>query len=184
MAASTARQRSAGSGRHPAGLGRGKPQPRHPKQRAGQVRPHCEEGTTVTEEQGPEADRTADALAYVCARLDWLRSLPLGNGPTAQSPLQQLLDAVRRGQDVSAHLDALHTAVQSAGDALGVRGARGHARRGEGSGLNLAGIDGRAPFEHLYLCPADRCSGRRPDRTTVFPLICGITGERLRRERL
>ena len=38
------------------------------------------------------------------------------------------------------------------------------------------------PEAPVYGCPLGRCTGRRPDNTTVFPLICAITGRELRQE--
>lgn len=122
--------------------------------------------------------RNRDALAYVCTRLDWFRQLLPDKANATSSPLQQLLDAARHGQDCGNALDTLHSAVQATGDALGVYQAE---RRG---GLDLTGVDDHEPPEIVYLCPISQCSGRRVDHSTAFPLICTITGEQLLRERL
>ncbi|MEV5750750.1 hypothetical protein AB0L00_23250 [Actinoallomurus sp. NPDC052308] len=127
----------------------------------------------MTEETRP----AADALAYVCGQVDSLRAiLADGHGP---SPLDDLLAAARDGRDLTGPLETLHTTLLAAGDPLGVWG---HVRSWRA--VNATGIDQRAPFEPVYLCPLLRCSGRRPDNTTVFPLTCTITGRPLRREEL
>lgn len=121
-----------------------------------------------------------DALAYVCGRLDYLRAvLPHDEGDDPPA-LRALFDALRDAQDLVGPLEALHAGLLNAGDALGVWG---HVRSGWRS-LSVPGVEENAPFEVVYLCPLGRCSGRRPDRTTTFPVTCAITGRELRRERL
>jgi hypothetical protein len=132
--------------------------------------------------EGPDVTdaHTADALAYVCGRLDYLRAV-LPHDEAGEPPaLRALLDALRDAQDLAGPLDALHAGLLRAGDALGVWG---HVRSGW-RGLGVPGVEEDAPLEVVYVCPLGRCSGRRPDRTTTFPVTCTITGQELRRERL
>lgn len=133
------------------------------------------------DQQPPQATlRVADGLAYVCRHLDTLRTaLRHGQHDQEEEPasLRQVLEAVRTGADLAGPLQALHTALLEAGDTLGVWGA---ARRG----VTLAGDDPGVPFEPVYPCPLGRCTGRHPDNTTIFPLICTITGRELHQETL
>ncbi|MFI6542971.1 hypothetical protein ACIBO9_06960 [Streptomyces prunicolor] len=127
-------------------------------------------------------DRADQALAYVCRRLDYLRRLlapdqDMGEGPPE---LRVLTDAVTAAQQPDRDafqdlLQALHEAVQAAGDPLGVWQAS------QARSIHLPGASGGAPFESLYRCPIDRCAGRHPDQSTVFPLTCKITGRELER---
>lgn len=124
--------------------------------------------------------QVADGLANVCRNLDTLRTaLRHGQHDQEEEPasLRQVLEAVRTRADLAGPLQALHTALLDAGDTLGIWGA---ARRE----VILAGDDHGVPFEPIYRCPLGRCSGRRPDNTTVFPLICTITGRELHQETL
>jgi hypothetical protein len=124
------------------------------------------------EETSQSADRIAAGLAYVCKEFASLRAvLP----DDEQGPLRRLLAAVRNGEDLAGPLAALHAALLAAGDHLGIWGQRS---------VTMAGINTQGPFEFVYLCPLGRCSGRSVDKNTVFPLICAITGQELRRERL
>ncbi|MCX4529286.1 hypothetical protein OG982_26930 [Streptomyces sp. NBC_01551] len=130
----------------------------------------------------PPDDHIGPALAYVCQRLDYLDGLlSPAQGTGGDSPeLRSLTDAVTAAQrpglsELRGLLQALHQAVQAAGDPLGVWQAP--AQRS----LHLPGISGDTPFEAIYLCPLGRCAGRRPDRATVFPLICTLTGRELER---
>lgn len=126
---------------------------------------------------------TDRALAYVCRRLDYLRRLltPGQDGTGGDPPeLRVLTDAATAAQrpghgELRDLLQALHQAVEAAGDERGVWQAS--KRRG----LHLPGIPGGAPFEAHYLCPIGRCAGRHPDQSTVFPLTCTITGRELER---
>jgi hypothetical protein len=137
-------------------------------------------GGSVTEGPDSTGAHAADALAYVCGRLDYLRSV-LPRDEAGEPPvLRTLLNALADARDLAGPLQAVHTALLDAGDALGVWG---HVRSGWRD-LNLPGVDETAPFEVIYLCPLGRCSGRRPDKTTTFPVTCPITGQELRRERL
>ncbi|SDI89054.1 hypothetical protein SAMN05421869_107372 [Nonomuraea jiangxiensis] len=108
----------------------------------------------------------------VCKELDSLRAVLPDDD---QSPIRQLLTAVRTRQDSAEPLQAVHAALRAMGDHLGVWGHRS---------VTMAGVGTRQPFEPVYLCPQGRYSGRRVDETTTFPLTCAITGQELRRERL
>lgn len=130
----------------------------------------------MSEEVRPAADLVADGLAYVCRRLDDISGLL---PKKKQALVSQVLAAVRAGQDPAGPLQALHIALQVAGDHLGVWGHRGEPR-----GPNMTGINRHQPLEPFYPCPLSRCSGRQVDQSTVFPLVCAITGRELRRERL
>jgi hypothetical protein len=122
----------------------------------------------------------ADALAYVCGRLEYLRAV-LPRDEAGDPPvLRALFAALSDGQDLVGPLEALHADLLNAGDVLGVWG---HVRPGWRN-LSVSGLDESAPFEVVYLCPLGRCSGRRPEKTTTFPVTCAITGRELRRERL
>lgn len=125
-------------------------------------------------------DQTADALAYVCERLDYLRTVLPRDGTGDPPVLRALFDALARGRDLAGALEAVHTGLLNAGDALGVWGHVGSGRRN----LSLRGIDDALPFEVVYLCPLGRCAGRLPDQITAFPVTCPIAGRELRRERL
>jgi hypothetical protein len=123
-----------------------------------------------------EEDQTGWALAYVCSHLAYLRALlPDGDAAVALHDLvRSVTSADPSGRDLRRRLDALHRKVQAAGDGLGVWGHAADTRRD----LNLPGVSS-GPFEPLYLCPIGRCSGRQVDQTTVFPLVCEITGREL-----
>lgn len=132
----------------------------------------------MSEETLQSANRIAAGLAYVCKELASLRAvLP----PDKQSPLEQLLAAVRAGEDLAGPLEALHTALLAAGDPLGVWG---HLGVWEQRSVTIAGVNTQQPFEPIYLCPHGRCAGRSADKDTVFPLTCAITGKKLRQEQL
>lgn len=89
--------------------------------------------------------------------------------------MERLLAAVRSGNDITEPLDALHAALQSAGDALGVYGRRTR-------GVKLAGV-GNGPLEIDYECPIARCAGRRwPDHVDASA-HCAISGKKLNRKR-
>lgn len=142
----------------------------------------------------PERDeRMGDALAYLCEHLDEVRGKLSRGRPTyedGQEPalLQTIvhgLQADEQPSDLAAALEELHTALRWAGDALGLWGhLPGHIHGRDVRGdVILAGI-ARESAEILYLCPVGRCSGRRPEFGTVFPLTCSVVGAPLRRERL
>jgi hypothetical protein len=115
-----------------------------------------------------------DALAYVCGHLDELRDLL---GDEGNALLEQLQAAVQASADPGEVLDRLHTAVQAAGDVLGVRG------HGERSGVVVAGV---ASVEIVYRCPLGRCAGRVRSEVREFPPHCPLSpgGAELVRERL
>ncbi|GGT15289.1 hypothetical protein GCM10010222_66730 [Streptomyces tanashiensis] len=130
----------------------------------------------------PPDDRIGPALAYVCRRLDYLRGLlgpaqGTGGDPPELQALTAAVTAARRPgvSELQGLLQALHRAVQAAGDQAGVWQASTQ------RGLHLPGVSVDTPFEPIYVCPLARCAGRRPDQTTVFPLICALTGRQLER---
>jgi hypothetical protein len=132
--------------------------------------------------EGPDAPGadTAEALAYVCGRLDYLRAALPHDEADEPPALRALFNALSSADDLAGPLDALHADLLNAGDALGVWG---HVRSGLRN-MTVPGVDSGAPLELIYLCPIGRCAGRRPDRTTTFPMTCAVTGRELRRERL
>jgi hypothetical protein len=88
--------------------------------------------------------------------------------------LPRLLTAVQAGQDLVDLLDAVHAAVQAAGDA---RGVYGQARRG----VDAVGVES---LEIVYRCPLRVCSGRDEAEVTELPPRCSISGQELPREPL
>ncbi|GAB7186770.1 hypothetical protein ATKI12_6601 [Kitasatospora sp. Ki12] len=121
--------------------------------------------------------RIAAGLAYVCGHLDEIRATLGDDGTDASAPLPRLLTAIQASprQDVANLLDALHAAVQAAGDAPGVYGQ-----------ADLRGIDavGVESLEIVYRCPLRVCSGRDESELTQFPPRCSISGQELPRESL
>jgi len=129
----------------------------------------------VVDEVGDDAGmRVADGLAYVCGQLKVLR-MDLSEDPGGMAVLQQLLTAAREGGDIVGPLEALHVALQTAGDAMGVYG---HTR-----GLRPAGVR-RGPLELIYRCPVSRCSRYWWPGATANRPRCAITDQPLQRERL
>ncbi|WP_326690704.1 hypothetical protein OIE63_28635 [Streptomyces sp. NBC_01795] len=133
----------------------------------------------MTDEHGDAAER----LAVVCEYLDEirrdLRSGP-GGGDTA---VEQVLAAVRNGADAADSLDGLHAVLQVGGDPWGLNGYAGD---GSGTrGLQPAGISRPNPGEHVYVCPADRCTRYWWLQQATAPVPhCHISGTVLRRKRL
>ncbi len=125
-------------------------------------------------------------MAWVCERLETLRQdLGRGGHPDQQGdgdpePLRLVLEAFTAGANLAEPLEDLHTALLDVGDPLGLWGQVRSGHRG----VNLAGTHDGTPFEPVYPCPLGRCSGRTPDNTTVFPLVCAITGRELRQKTL
>jgi uncharacterized protein YbjT (DUF2867 family) len=127
-------------------------------------------------EQHRHETRVADGLAYVCQHLDTIRAALDPDQQQEPAPIQAVRAALRTGADLTMPLQTLHSALLDVGDALGVW----HAAR---NGPPMVGIPD-TPFEPIYLCPRDRCAGRRVDSATVFPLTCALAGQQLRRETL
>jgi hypothetical protein len=121
------------------------------------------------------ADRARDGVAYVCGHLDRIRADLDSNGSRDPSCLEQLIAAVRDGQDPSGPLDALHTALLVAGDALGVYGNT--------RGLKPIGTDVNTAAETIYVCPTRQCS-RYSWPEGVTPPHCEITAKPMCRVRL
>jgi hypothetical protein len=127
--------------------------------------------------QRPREEEVADGIATICRELDELRDFFDEVG--AASVLDRLLAQVRAGEDVTESLGAVHAALLQHGDAVGVYGS---GSRGLGPWpLDLAAA---RPAEVVFLCPHRRCSRLWwPDAADEVP-SCGITGVRLRWERL
>jgi hypothetical protein len=129
-------------------------------------------------------DPVADGIAYVCGNLADIRTRLERDGDPLV--LDQLLAALRSGQDPSEPVDDLNTALQAAGYALGVYGStRGGSTRGDaGPGTSPHGIGPPRPAEVVYLCPGRLCSRYwLPDPSAAVPR-CTLEGEPLRAERL
>ncbi|MER5907853.1 hypothetical protein ABT150_48935 [Streptomyces mirabilis] len=130
-----------------------------------------------------ERGHMAGRLAAMCGHLDEirrdLRSVPGGD----DGPVERVLAAVRDGADVAGALDGLHAVLQAGGDPWGLDGYAD-----DGSGLRGIWPDGIArpsPGEHVYLCPADRCTRSWWPRRATEPVPeCGMSGAALRRKRL
>lgn len=126
-------------------------------------------------------------VAYVCRRRDYLRQLLTGGQDAMQDPpvLRGVVEAVTGAQPpddtLRESLHALDQAVRREGDELGIAAATQAAAAGRG--LPLPGTDASAPFAPAYPCPIGRCAGRHPDQTTVFPLMCSLTGREIRQVR-
>lgn len=119
---------------------------------------------------GP-VDRVGDGTAYVCEHLADIRAQLERSGNA--DPLELLLSAARADRDVAGALDALHHALQAAGDALGVYG-----NLRSGIPRTLGDFGTARPREPLYLCPRRRCARYRwPDHESTAPPTCGIDGE-------
>ncbi|MGW4881805.1 hypothetical protein ACWEPI_35250 [Streptomyces sp. NPDC004262] len=102
-----------------------------------------------------DAEQVGAAVALVCGEQDGFReTLTLAGGT---SPLDAVLDCLRNaGQgdaDLGTRLNALHAALQAAGDARGLFGSLRH------SGPRPAGFTASpaSPQEEIYLCPGRRC---------------------------
>lgn len=121
---------------------------------------------------GPDAD----ALAYVCDQWSDLRAVLRAHRgtPAADQTLVSLAQAVLDGSDTTEILRDLHAALRAAGDPLGVFG---HARSAQ-----VVGVDG--PYEIVYLCPVNHCSGRSWAAAAAGEPTCAVAGRTLRRERL
>jgi hypothetical protein len=139
----------------------------------------------IESSDGP-ADAVVDGIAYVCDSLAAIRARLESDGDPLV--LDRLLAALRSGKDPAGPLEELNTALQAAGDALGVyghtRGDYGNTRGDYGPGASPHGIGPPRPAEVLYLCPGRRCSRYwLPDPSAAVPR-CTLEGEPLRAERL
>jgi hypothetical protein len=112
-------------------------------------------------------DFVRDGIAYVCAHLD-----ELNETLDAPGPLDQVLAALRSGENPATALEALHEAVQRAGDPNGVLG------RGTRAMMNLPGLP-RGKTEIVYLCPESACN-----RFEWCGTRCALYDAELRTERL
>jgi hypothetical protein len=128
------------------------------------------------------AERAAEGLAVVCAHVDEIRADLLGGLHADDTPLERVLAAARTGEDLTGPLDALHRALQSDGDPLGLHGYE--AGTAGLRALQAIGISATDPGETVYLCPDGRCV-RYWWRTGDAPVPgCAISGDALRRDRL
>jgi hypothetical protein len=118
----------------------------------------------------------ADGLASVCERLETIRRDLHRRNPEEQrqdpDPVLGITEAIREGSDLADPLQGLHTALLKAGDPTGVWGHVQPSTRE----VTLVGDDPGMAFEVVYRCPLGRCSGRTPDNTTTFPMICALSG--------
>jgi hypothetical protein len=142
----------------------------------------------TTAESGAEVARVARGLAYVCRHLDELRTLLNDDGTDPSAPLTELVSALQgqapsrssgggqAGPSIASLLDRVHTAVQAAGDALGVYGV----------GVRSSGQTGMEPLQVVFRCPLRLCAGRPADRVSGPQPVCTVSPARLSlvRERL
>ncbi|MFI9150525.1 hypothetical protein [Streptomyces sp. NPDC053367] len=128
------------------------------------------------------AERAAEGLAVVCAYVEEIRADLRGGSRDGDAPLERVLTAARTGEDITGPLDALHRALQSHGDPLGLHGYEGGTTTVRS--VQAIGISANVPGETVYLCPDGRCV-RYWWRTGDAPVPrCAITGDGLRRDRL
>ncbi|MFE3152822.1 hypothetical protein ACFXJ6_40320 [Streptomyces sp. NPDC059218] len=130
-----------------------------------------------------EQEHTVRRLAAVCEQLDDIRR-DLRSGPGGDDgPVERVLAAARAGADVADALDGLHAVLQAGGDPWGLDG---YADDGPGlRGIWPEGITRPSPGEHVYLCPADRCTRFWWPRRATEPVPeCRMSGATLRRKRL
>ncbi|MBF6229304.1 hypothetical protein IU470_29965 [Nocardia abscessus] len=120
-----------------------------------------------------DALRVGGGLAYVCRNLPEIRSLLRDDGGDPSTPLQQLLARTQSGDSpaIAPLLDAVHAALQQAGDARGIFGnLRG-----------MAGV-GLRPIEIVYRCPNALCTGRQDDEVGAETPRCAVTDRELIRD--
>ncbi|WP_405866520.1 MULTISPECIES: hypothetical protein [unclassified Streptomyces] len=129
--------------------------------------------------QGRTPEQIAVGLAYVCEHVDQVRTT-LEQGP-ADGParLDELVAALRAGEDPTALLDVVHRALREAQDALGVFG-----RTRASSMLTSAGIAAGAPYEPILLCPRSAHPCARYAWPGNGSRVCRVSGESLRRSTL
>lgn len=127
------------------------------------------------------AERAAVQLAIVCAHAEEIRSDLNGGTAGDDTPLERLLAAAIRNEDVTDALAVLHAALQADGDPQGLHGYSdgGAAARG----LRPAGISAATPGEAVYRCPTGRCARYSWPQGGAAPR-CGIFGKDLRRDEL
>jgi hypothetical protein len=128
----------------------------------------------------PQVVSVAAGLAYVCRYLkdicEVLRPDSSDHGQRDPLEVRHVADAVRTGADLRGPLEALHTSLQVAGDPRGVwSGARA---------LMMTGLATDVPFEPVYSCPHDHCSGHSVTTATAISFTCTLTHQPLRKEAL
>ena len=127
------------------------------------------------EGHGLEA-REREEVAYVCDQLDYIRTTLETYGSQGAAPLEYVLAALRHADDLpSAHLEALHEALLTAGDAVGIHG---HLR-----GLTLSGFNTPEPDAWVLLCPTGQCARYAWPDSPDTPR-CRINQQPLRKERV
>ncbi|MER5888015.1 hypothetical protein ABT160_29710 [Streptomyces sp. NPDC001941] len=126
----------------------------------------------------PDLEQTAGGLAHLCGNLPEVREALEATGDTAA--LQRLLDAVRgaggAGDGLAGLVDAVHEAVQVAGDPWGLYGYASGLR-----GIHPAGVEG---LEYVHRCPLELCAGRAEEDVRETPARCSLSGRPLSREPL
>lgn len=124
-----------------------------------------------------KARRTADALAYFCAHMGEIRDQLRSGQPADDTPVDELLAAVRGGQDVTGAVRLLHQRLQASGDARGLYG------RVRGTGAQLAGIGPAGRPLTIHLCPHRRCTRHEwAASVSDAPPVCGVDGVPLLRK--
>jgi hypothetical protein len=122
----------------------------------------------------------AAGLAYICRYLKDICEVlgPDSGDPSQRYPLEvrRVADAVRTGADLSGPLEALHEALLKVGDPRGVWGTT--------RTLMMTGLTTDVPFEPVYACPHDHCSGHDIDTATAISFTCTLTHQPLRKETL
>jgi hypothetical protein len=130
----------------------------------------------LTDQQDTRRTRSREEVAYVCARLDQIRTSLERYGREGAAPLERVVAALRAEEDPVPALDALHEALLVAGDAVGLHGRV--------RGLSPLGVDADLPDEWVLLCPTGQCARHAwPDGGDAEP-PCRVSGRPLRRARL
>jgi hypothetical protein len=130
----------------------------------------------------PASLRVAFGLAYVCGHLAELRQTLQDNGCDPSTPISRLLRVCRAGPppaddrkntdsqpSLAELLDEVHTAVQAAGDILGVY------VYDESRSVEPAGVQS---VEIVYRCPLNLCAGRSAREAVDAHPVCSL-GHRL-----
>jgi hypothetical protein len=131
----------------------------------------------MTDRSAWRAQRTAEALSYLCAHVEEIRA-ELRAGPSGDDgPVDRLLSTVLAGGDIETAVQVLHEHIQADGD------SRGLYNRTRGPSARVAGVgDAHRPLT-VYLCPHRRCTRHEwPEETPGHPPVCGLDGTRLTRK--
>ncbi|MDQ0989627.1 hypothetical protein [Streptomyces sp. V3I7] len=121
-------------------------------------------------------EHIAEGLAYVCENVDVVRAT-LDRGPAGgPARLDELLAALRAGENPTALLDGVHRALRAAQDANGVFG-----RTRSSSMVTAAGVAPGPPYEPVLLCPrSDHPCARYAWPGPGGVPECRVSGEALR----